>query len=87
MPQVERSLVVDRSSSSSFAFACHSVAVFALVGLFSGVSATVAVPAHWNSFAQGIGSLSWKRFMRYLKISCMVSSFRMGHRIEIGTDV
>ena len=58
---------LDRSSTSEFACASCSMAASALVGLFSGVSAAVAVPARWSSFARGIGSLSWKRFARYLK--------------------
>ena len=65
VPQVRSLVGLDRSSSSIFAFACCSVAAFMLVGLFSGFSTTAAVLVHWNSFAQGIGSLLWKHFARY----------------------
>ena len=72
VPQVRALVELDRSSSSESASACCSVAAFALIGLFSGVSTAVAVPACWNSFVQGIGLLSQKRFARYLKFSCAV---------------
>ena len=98
MPRVERSLVRGRSSSSCFVFACLSMAAFSLIGLsfhfsesalMSSAAALACSTLGSDFFARGstIGSLSRKRFARYLKISCAVLSFRMGHRIEIGTDV
>ena len=72
VPRVRSLVGLDRSSSYVIAFACRSVAAFALVGLFSDVSAAAAVPVHWSSFVQGIGSLSRNHFARNLKFLCVV---------------